>query len=239
MKKNILQLFATLLIGFSANAQDTTETQTIDPSKPTNLYTQFNVLGEYTDNKTFSTYGTRMNFQYAINADNLVLAEVPLLYNDGTNKFGLSDVRLRYFNAIKRNVSKRIIAIVPFADITVPTGSAKDGLGGDTWSLAAGTVIGVVLSENVSLFPGINYVYLTTPEESGLGFQTNMSVKFNQKSFVFINPIVTVFSFDTIWQAEVNYNYIITPNKLKVNAGWYPNFTSESNTFRLGATFFL
>jgi len=66
-----------------------------------------------------------------------------------------------------------------------------------------------------------------------------MSVKFNPNSFLFVNPIVTHFSFDTIWQAEVNYNYIVTPNKFKVNAAWNPNFTNDLNTFRIGATFFL
>lgn len=87
--------------------------------------------------------------------------------------------------------------------------------------------------------PGINYVYLTKPKESGLGFQTNMSIKFSQNSFLFANPIITMFSFDTIWQAEFNYNYIIKPNKIKVNAAYNPNFTNNINTFRIGATFFL
>jgi len=219
-------------------AQDNSEQTTIDPSKPTNLYTQFNTLAEYNAHDGFATYGTRLNFQYAFNPDNLLLAEVPLLYNDATDKFGVSDVRVRYFNAIKRNISKTIIAIAPFTDITIPTGSFEDGLGGDTWSLAAGAVIGIALSKNIFLFPGANYVYLTEPEESGLGLQTNMSVKFNPNSFLFLNPIVTFFSFDTIWQAELNYNYIIIPNKFKVNAGWNPNFTNDINTFRLGATIY-
>lgn len=218
-------------------AQDTSVE--IDPSKPTNLYTQINTLGEYNAYDGFATYGTRINFQYAFNPDNLLLAEVPLLYNDATNKFGLSDVRVRYFNAVKRNISKTVIAIAPFADISIPTGSVANGLGSDTWSLAAGAVVGIVLNKNISLFPGVNYVYLTEPKESGFGFQTNMSLKFSKQAFVFLNPIVTMFDFDTIWQAEVNFNYIITPNKFKVNTGWYPNFTNDINTIRIGATFFL
>jgi hypothetical protein len=239
MKLFKLVILFILLFASTTYAQDDAEAATIDPSKPTNLYTQINTLAEYTSNDGFNTYGTRLNFQYAFNPDNLLLAEVPLLHNDGTNKFGLSDVRVRYFNAIKRNISPTVIAIAPFVDITIPTGSFEDGLGGDTWSLAAGAVVGVVLNKNISLFPGANYVYLTKLEESGFGFQTNMSVKFSQNAFLFVNPIVTMFSFDTIWQAEINYNYIITPNKFKVNAGWYPNFTNEFDTFRLGATFFL
>lgn len=233
--KKIVAIALPFIIHFNINAQEAKE---IDPSKPTNLYTQFNTLAELNSYENFATYGTRLNFQYAFNPDNLLLAEVPLLYNDATNTFGLSDVRVRYFNAIKRNVSKSIIAIAPFVDVTLPTGSFEKGLGGDTWSLAAGAVMGVVLSKKISFFPGINYVYLTKIEESGFGFQTNMSIRFDKRSFVFVNPIVTFFDFDTIWQAEVNYNYIITPNKFKMNAGWNPNFTNDINTFRLGATFF-
>ncbi|NQZ45858.1 MAG: hypothetical protein HRT65_16255 [Flavobacteriaceae bacterium] len=234
--KSHLLSFGILCICICSYAQDN---QDIDPSKPTNLYTQINALGEFTSSDNFNTYGTRFNFQYAFDPDNLVLAEVPLLYNDLSNSFGLSDIRVRYFNAIKRNLSESIIALVPFADITVPTGSVENGLGADTWSLAGGVILGVLLSEKVSLFPGINYVYLTAPNESGVGLQTNMSLRFNQNSFVFVNPIVTFFDFDTIFQAEFVYNHIIVPNKFKVVAGWLPNFTTEANTFRIGATFFL
>ncbi|MEM6516950.1 MAG: hypothetical protein AAF688_12255 [Bacteroidota bacterium] len=73
MNKSIFLVIALALnlIGFSQEDQD------IDPSKPTNLYTQINTLAEYNSTQNFNTIGTRFNFQYAINADNLVLAEVP------------------------------------------------------------------------------------------------------------------------------------------------------------------
>lgn len=230
---------AVFLINFSLLIAQTEEKVEIDPSKPTNLYTQINTLGEFNSYENFNTYGTRINFQYAFNPDNLILAEVPLLYNDATSKFGISDIRVRYFRAVKRNISKSIIAIAPFADVTMPTGSANNGLGSSTWSIAAGAVVGIILNNNLSLFPGANYVYLTEPKESGFGLQTNLSLKFNKRAFIFINPIVTFFDFDTIWQGEVNLNYIVTQNKLKVNAGWSPNFTNDINSIRVGATFFL
>jgi hypothetical protein len=49
----------------------------------------------------------------------------PFLYNDLTKKTGLSDTRIRYFNAVKRNISKTIIAIAPFVDISIPTGNSN------------------------------------------------------------------------------------------------------------------
>jgi len=233
-------LFLALLAFMVGNAQESKKE--IDPSKPTNLYTQFNTLAEINSGNKFNTYGTRLNFQYAFNPDNLLLVEVPLLYNDFTEKFGLSDTRVRYFHALKRNITKRLIAIAPYADITIPTGSFKNGLGSDVWSLAAGVVAGYVISPKISMFPGVGFVHVTAPSgaksQSGVSFQTNMSISFSKKSFLFVNPIVTVLA-KTNWQAELNYNYIIKPNKLKVNAGWIPNFTNEINTFRVGATFFL
>jgi hypothetical protein len=232
--------FVAIISMMATNAQESK--QEIDPSKPTNLYTQFNVLAEVNSGDKINTYGTRLNFQYAFNPDNLLLVEVPLLYNDVTEKFGLSDTRVRYFRAVKRNITKRLIAIAPYADVSIPTGSAKNGLGSDRWSLAAGVVAGYIVSPKISMFPGVGLVHLTAPNggnsQTGLTFQTNMSVSFSKKSFLFVNPIVS-FLDKTNWQAEFNYNYIITPNKLKVNAGWYPSFTNDVDTFRVGATFFL
>jgi hypothetical protein len=239
MKYKVL-FFVAVISMMATNAQESK--QEIDPSKPTNLYTQFNVLAEVNSSEKFNTYGTRLNFQYAFNPDNLLLLEVPLLYNDDTKSFGLSDTRVRYFHALKRNITKRLIAIAPYLDITVPTGSFKNGLGSDRWSLAAGVVAGYIVSPKISMFPGVGLVHVTAPEgknsQTGVSFQTNMSVSFSKRSFLFVNPIVT-FLDETNWQAELNYNYIVTPNKLKVNAGWIPNFTNDIDTFRVGATFFL
>lgn len=236
MKKSILLPFLLLSFSISVFSQ---ETQDIDPSKPTNLYTQINVLGDVTFSDNFNTYGTRLNFQYAFNPDNLLLAEVPLLYNDATESFGLADIRVRYFHALKRYTDQRLFAIAPFLDVSIPTGDAEKGLGADTWSLAGGVVFGVLLSEKASLFPGLSYVYLTEPEIGGVGIQTNLSYSFSKNTFLFVNPIVTLFENQTIWTGEFNLNHIVTPNKLKINLGWYPNFTNEIHGIRGGATFFL
>jgi opacity protein-like surface antigen len=238
----ILTVFCFLSICVSAQDADT---NAVDASKPTNLYTQVNAAFEYQSNKDGDDlYGTRINVQYAFNPDNLLLVEVPFLYNEGTDKFGISDTRVRYFHAAKRNITKRLIAIAPYADITIPTGSLSNGLGGDVWSLAAGVVAGYVISPKIAMFPGVGFVHVTDSDkrgvdsQNGINFQTNMSISFTPRSFLFVNPIVTVLD-RTLWTAEFNYNYMITPNKLKVNAGYYPNFSNDINTFRLGATLYL
>jgi hypothetical protein len=116
-------------------------------------------------------------------------------------------------------------------------------LGADVWSLAAGVVAGYVVSPKIAMFPGVGIIHITEPNDyrgssqTGINFQTNMSISFSQRAFLFVNPIVSILS-DTIWTGEFNFNYMITPNKFKVNAGYFPNFTNEINTFRVGATLF-
>lgn len=95
MKKT--NFIATVILFWSLTSVAQESNQTIDPSKPTNLYTQFNTLTELNSYDTFNTYGIRLNFQYAIDTDNLILVELPFLRNDATNETGLSDMRFRYF----------------------------------------------------------------------------------------------------------------------------------------------
>jgi hypothetical protein len=246
MRTNKIIFYIALgLFGLQYAAGQEQNNDTVDASKPTNLYTQVNAAFEYqAPKKGPDLYGTRINVQYAFNPDNLLLVEVPFLYNDGTEKFGIADTRVRYFHAAKRNITKRLIAIAPYADVTIPTGSFENRLGGNVWSLSAGVVAGYVLSPKIAMFPGVGYVHVTEPNDfpgeaqNGVNFQTNMSISFSERAFLFVNPIVTVLS-NTIWSGEFNFNYMITPNKLKVNAGYYPNFTNDINTFRLGGTIFL
>ena len=230
------------------------EKKEIDPSKPTNLYTQFNANLEFQSSKAQNLYGVRTNIQYAPNSNNLILLELPILYNDHNSKVGLGDIRFRYFNAVKRNISNSFIAIAPFADIGIPTGSFKNGLGTSSWSLAGGVVFGFILSKNLSFFPGINYVHITKPKtnlipdinklsSNGIGIQFNASYVINKSTYLFINPnpsfLNTNGTWKTIWASEFNLNKIIMPNRFKMNISFNPNFTYEIYTFRLGGTFFL
>jgi hypothetical protein len=256
MHKKLLVCLLFFVFTQCVNAQDSIQVskKDIDPSKPTNLYTQVNLNLEYQNGKQQDLFGVRVNVQYAINPDNLFLIEVPVLYNNGSSRFGIGDMRVRYFNAVKRNITKSFIAIAPFADISAPTGSYTNGLGSSRWSLAGGVVFGFILSKKLSIFPGINYVHLTKPgtdlipEESkfssnGVGFQFNASYVINKKTFLFLNPIPAFINtngeWSSSWTAECSFNRIIIPNKFKMNVGWYPNFTADSHTFRLGGTFFL
>jgi hypothetical protein len=255
VKKLFIICTTVLLASETLFAQDTAAIQKeVDPTKPTNLYTQVNTNLQYQSGKTQNLYGLSTNVQYAFNPDNLLLVEVPFLYNDRTSKFGLADMRVRYFSVVKRNISKSFIAIAPFADISLPTGSYKNGLGSSSWSLAGGVVFGFVASKKLALFPGISYVHITKPSTdlippalkfstNGIGLQFNASYKFSKKTFMFINPtpafLNTNGEWKSFWSGDLNLNRMIKPGKFKMNIGWSPNFTAKVHTLKLGATFFL
>lgn len=247
----MLLLFLSLMPVLTANAQEAQDTTVkIDPSNAGNLYTQINTSFEFKHvNSDQHIYGLRVNGQYAFNPNNLLLFEVPVLYNSHTNKFGLSDLRVRYYTAAMRNMSKTFIFLIPFADISLPTGSFTKGLGTGRWSFGAGLILGIYINKRFSIFPGVNYLYVTKDRvelpiddhSNGISIQTNASVKLTKRAYVFINPIVTfsytLKSWHTNWRGEFNFNYMIKPT-FKVNAGWTPDFTNKTHTLRAGTTFY-
>lgn len=240
-----------LLLSFiSAQAQGLQDSIKIDASNAGNLYTQINTSFEFKNVEgDYNIYGLRVNAQYAFNANNLLLFEVPLLYNDHTQKFGISDFRVRYYTAVMRNMTKTFTFLIPFADVSIPTGSFSRGLGTGRWSIGAGLIVGIRVNQRFSLYPGINYLYVTKDRvelpiddhANGVSFQTNASLKLSKRTFVFINPIFTysytLSSWHSNWRGDLNLNHMITPT-FKVNLGWSPDFTNETHQFRVGSTFF-
>lgn len=255
MKSLILFLFTLLFTTANMIAQDEApKKQEVDPSKPTNLYTQINTNLEGSFSDAQNLFGLRVNVSYAATPDNLFLIEAPILYNDRTQKFGISDSRIRYFAVVKRNITKNFIALAPFADLTLPTGSYKNGLGGSSWSIAVGTVFGFIAGKKLALFPGVSYVHGTKPStnlipeaskfaSNGIGLQFNASYSFSKSTFMFINPTPVFMnansSWKTIWTGELSLNHIFIPNKLKANIFWGPNFTNKIHVLRIGTTFYL
>lgn len=251
LKNFIIACFLFLLLPMGLQAQESQDTiQKIDPSNAGNLYTQINTGFEFKNVAgDHNIYGLRVNGQYAFNPNNMVLFEVPFLYNDYTRKFGISDFRIRYYMAVMRNMTKTLTFLIPFADVSLPTGSFKRGLGTGRWSLSAGVILGVKINKRFSLYPGVSYVYVTEDRvelpiddhSNGVSLQTNASLKLSKRAYVFINPIFTysytLSSWHTNWRGELNFNYMIKPT-FKVNVGWNPDFTNETHLVKAGSTFF-
>lgn len=254
MNKIIVSLFLVISVVFSLTAYAQHKVEEIDPSKPTNMYTEVTAYIDYKSSDPENLYGIRGSVSYAINPDNLLMAEVPIFRNSLTEKTGLSDIRVRYFTAVKRDISNTLIAIAPFVDVTMPTGSFEDGLGTSSWSISVGSVIGLMFSEQFGLFPGVGIVHLTKPgtdlipdidkfTSTGLGFQFNASYSFDKNTYLFVNPTPSIMNtngtWKTYWAGEASLNRIIIPNKLQMSLYWGPNFTNKTNSFRLGASFYL
>lgn len=257
MNTKLLLVFTFFVIAsfpLTLSAQKHHKEQEIDPSKPTNMYTEVSVNLDYKKSDAENLYGVRGSISYAINPDNLLMAEIPIFRNDLTGKTGLSDIRIRYFTAVKRDISNTFIAVAPFLDVTMPTGSLEKGLGSSSWSISAGSVIGLMFSDNFGLFPGVGIIHMTKPStdllpddmkftSTGVAFQFNASYSFDRNTYIFVNPTPSVMSTNGIWKTnwagEMSLNRTFIPNKLMMSAYWGPNFTNKTNSFRLGATFYL
>lgn len=246
----MLSLFLCFLPNINIFSQESQDSVQIDPSNAGNLYTQINTGFEFkTVNGDYNIYGFRVNGEYAFNANNLILFEVPFLYNDHTRKFGISDFRVRYYTAVARNITKTFTFLIPFADVSLPTGSFTRGLGTGRWSLGIGLIAGFKLHDSFSIYPGLSYVYVTKDRvelpiddhSNGISFQTNASWKLTKRLFMFINPIFTysytLGGWHSNWRGDLNLNYMFKPT-FKVNVGWSPDFTNETHQFRIGSTFF-
>ena len=162
------QFWLMLIMMFSipeiAFGQDDTSKEK-DNSKPTNVYSQIDNFLEFTKYKTFNTFGYNPKLSYTPNEDNALNIEIPLLYSTKTDKFGLSDIRLRYFYIPYRDYSKTFGAFGASVDVFIPTGKFEDGLGSSSWRFSPGFTFGLILNESqtISAFPVISYIYTTAP----------------------------------------------------------------------------
>lgn len=251
----IATLFLLSFCSISVNAQETSENKKeIDPSNPTNLYTQLNGSLEYQSFENNNIYGTKFNVQYAFDPANLILVDLPIRHNEATKKTSIADVRLRYYHVAKKGITKQFIALVPYLDVYIPVGSYKNGLGTGSWSMGAGLLCGFVFTTKFSFFPGVIYSHITKPNtdlipdydkvsSDGIGLQFNTTYKFTSRTFLSINPSPsfrnTIGNWKTTWEGDINFNHIVTPNKFKINAGWTKNFTNNINIFKVGATVYI
>jgi len=192
---------AFLLCYVSAQAQE----QKIDASKPTNLYTQLNNAVEFARNAAGNNlYGYRASFQLA-SADqhHLAFAEIPLLYNDRTKKFGLSDIRIRYFGITHKDYTKTFGGVwAGSVDMFIPTGNFENGLGTSRWIIAPGLVTGFIFSKQFQMFPIVSYQFISKPTAKGIPD----SLKKVRHGMTF--QAITVLNFGT-WFAWVTPLYVI------------------------------
>ena len=201
-KAALLVLIFSVIMVLSLQAQNN---QKIDASKPTNLYTQWNNAVEFAKNVNGNyLYGYRASFQLATaDQHHLGYVEVPLLYNDKTSKFGLSDIRIRYFGLTHKDYSKTFGGVwAGSVDLFIPTGNYDDGLGTSSWIVAPGIVAGLIFSKKFQSFPIISYQYISKPttkkipdnlkkERHGMTLQAITVINFDTW-FIWVTPIYVI-----------------------------------------------
>jgi hypothetical protein len=228
-------------------AQDSSHAH-IDPSKPTNVYNRLSNNIEYNFLKNGRrTYGYRANLVLATpRQHHSVHIELPLLYSTFSKKFGLGDIRLRYYWVPYRNYSKEPGAFGFLIDTYLPTGNFYDGLGRGRWIIAPGLSTAFVFGR-FSTFPIISYLYSGEIMSSkispaarealnGYMIQSICVYKF-KKSYVDCTPIFMKNSYSNggkdDFVLESNYLYMVKPNKMQIGSFVRRYFYGNSTTIRL------
>jgi hypothetical protein len=228
--------------------------QQIDASKPTNFYFTLVNNVEYLSREGGNDiYGYRAELVYPLSERHLLLGEVPLLYNDGTDKFGLSDVRLRYFWLPYKNYDNFFGAFGPSIDVFAPTGKYEDGLGSSSWSFSLGATGALMFADWIQTFPIVSYLYSGKPttdaipegqkeDRHGVTIQSITPVVFSKKVFTQITPVWSLSDIEeektSRYIQEVLVQYALTPT-LQVSGFWRGIFKDKSHTFRVGLVIFL
>ena len=227
--------------------------QEVDSSKPTNFYSLLDNSLEYSNRPNENVYGYRGNLTLAPSEAHLIMAEVPLLYNDRTKKFGLGDIRARYFWLPYKNYERLVGAFGPSIDVFAPIGSFADGLGTSSWVISPGVTVGLMAADWIQFFPIVSYQYVSEPstdqipdnlkkDRTGLTFQVITSVVVSPQFFMQITPVFSVNDFSDEKQnrfAQELFAAYSLQEKLQLSGFFRGNFEDKIYTFRLGVTVFL
>ncbi len=247
--KKILVIGVCLFLVYSVSAQ---EEGGIDASKPTNFYSFLDNTLENTSSPGQNLMGYRGKITYVPSEAHLILGEVPLLYNDRTDKFGVGNIRARYFFLPYKNYDKFFGAFGPSVDIFAPTGKFEDGLGNGRWLVSPGLTVGLMAADWIQFFPILSYQYASKPVYSnpteaenvathGLTFQVITPIVFSEKFFIQVTPIIQFNNIDDErtdrYVQELFAAYALQP-KLQVTAFYNGNFEDDIHQVSAGLTFY-
>lgn len=248
--KKITLFIVGILFASVAMAQD----ETIDASKPTNFYTLLDNTIENTFSPNQNVFGYRGKLLYAPSEAHLILAEVPLLYNDRTSKFGIGDLRARYFYLPYKNYDKFFGAFGPSIDVFMPTGSFENGIGSGRWIISPGLTAGLMAADWIQFFPILSYQYQSglvgsaapdgVPNEElhGVTFQVITPIVFSEKFFVQVTPIFKMNNLGDERQDRYIQEFLgqyVLSETLQASLFYNGNFKDEIHQVSLGLTIFL
>ncbi|AZQ64292.1 hypothetical protein EI427_19370 [Flammeovirga pectinis] len=229
------------------------ETEYIDPSKPTNIYTRLNNNFEMTDLKDGTQLtGYRFNVSYALK-DFQTTIEIPMLYNHKTQKAGLGDLRIRSFYVPYVDYDKTFGGLGLSLDIFAPMGDPRDGISSGLWSISPGIITGIMVSKKFSIWPIISYRYQfgerwqegqqQSVTQHGATFQIMNTINISDKVYFIITPMYIQNNFANMGQfdygGEIEFNYMLIENKLQVGCFSRQLVNSQLESYRLMVRIFL
>ncbi len=247
------KIFLIVAIVFAIKTLGIAQDEQIDASKPTNFYSLLDNTFENTSSPGQNVFGYRSKIMLAPSEKHLILAELPLLYNDRTQKFGVGDIRGRYFYLPYKNYDKLIGAFGPSLDVFAPTGKFENGLGSGKWIVSPGVTVGLMAADWIQFFPILSYQYGSKPVYSapeginneathGMTFQVITPIVFSEKFFMQVTPIYRMNSFNDVRQdryvQEITAVYSMTPT-LQVSGFYNGNFQDKIHQVSAGLTIFL
>lgn len=247
-------LIITTFLAITSFAQDTIKEK--DNSKPTNVYSQIDNFLEFKYSPEYNTFGYNPRISYAPHENHSFVLEVPLLYNFKYEKFGLSDIRFRYFGVAYRNYEKFFGSFGASLDIFAPTGKYEWGLGTSSWRISPGLTFGFILNkaQTISIFPVLSYAYTTKPtsdqvpadlqeDDHGMSIQLISSFVITDDLFVLITPIYNIKDLED--EKEDDFILEIEPvvdifkDKFQAGIFYRGAFISNTHTFSIYFTVFL
>jgi len=245
-RPEFLLSFFILIISLNLAAQK--DTSRIDPSKPTNLYNRLSNSAEYNFlSNGKRTYGYRANWVWAsARQHHSAQLEIPMLYATSSKKFGLSDLRFRYYWIPYRDYTKKPGAFGVVLDSYLPTGSYSQGLGRGRWIVATGLSTALVFGR-FSTFPIFYYLYSGEIMDhkvsvagrqtlNGYMLQSIFVYKFNKKSYADCTPTLMKNSYSNGGKDDLvlegNYLYMIKPNKMQIGCFFRRYFYGDATTLR-------
>jgi len=206
----------------------------------------------YTERHVENIWGYRPRFMYSKSEKHLFLGEVPFGFNDLTLKFGLRDIRARYYFLPYKNYDNFIGTFGPSIDIIAPTGNHEHRLGKGRWIISPGLNLGLIASDWIQFFPILSYQYISKPmfehdsryepgASHGMTFRTIIPIVFHEYFFIHVTPIYTVNDVSEVKESryiqELFGSWAIQ-EKLQVTGHWRGNFKDRINTVSLGFTVF-
>jgi hypothetical protein len=258
IKRFLLRLFISLsviLFFYPTFAQEELS-QGKDNSKPTNVYSQADNFLEFTSYEKYNTFGYNPRLTYTPNEDNALILEVPFLYSTLTDKFGLSDIRLRYFYIPYRDYTKTFGSFGLSMDMFMPTGKVENGLGSSSWRFSPGLTFGLIANkaQTISLFPVISYIFTTEPtsdqipdefkeSDHGINLQVISSFILSEDAFLLVTPIYDIKDLEDEREddflVEIESVFDIMKDKYQIGGFYRAGFLSNVHTFRVFFPVFL